>query len=197
MSGSLRLQQQIQFIKEIDKLKTILRQTQIMNGSRQENSAEHSWHFALSLLLLAEYSSQEIDLLKSLKMAIIHDLVEIYAGDTFVYDEKAQQQKLELEKAAANKLFALLPEDQSLPLHELWLEYEEQLSPESQFAQAVDRLLPILCNLENKGFSWRKHQVTLEQVLAKNEKWKNAAPVLHAYLSQLLFQAQDRGFFKY
>lgn len=188
-----KLNKQLSFIIEIDQLKTVLRQAKIMDGSRQENSAEHSWHFAMTMILLAEYSSAKVDINKTIKMALIHDVVEVYAGDTFVYDEVARQAKIEVEKKAAEKIFSLLPEEQGQELYQLWWEYESQETAESRFAMAVDRLLPILCNYHTGGYSWKKHGIRREQVDAKNELWKTAAPELHEFVCILLKQAEENG----
>ena len=147
-----RLQRQIQFIIEIDKLKKIMRQTYLTDQSRKENDAEHSWHLAVMAILLAEYAKDDqIDLFHVLKMLLIHDLVEIDAGDTFCYDEDGNAHKLEKEIQAAERIFNLLPEDQARDFRKLWDEFEARQSPESRFAAALDRLQPLLHNSRTKG----------------------------------------------
>ncbi|MFP4385078.1 MAG: HD domain-containing protein, partial [Spirochaetia bacterium] len=129
-----RLEQQITFIKEIDKLKTILRMTRLTDSSRRENSAEHSWHIGIMAFILSEYGPAELDLIRVMKMLLIHDIVEIDAGDTFLYDEKGHQDKAEREEQAANRIFGLLPDEQGQALHDLWREYEERKTPEAKYA---------------------------------------------------------------
>ena len=188
-----RLLQQFAFIKEIDQLKGVLRQSLIMDGSRRENSAEHSWHFALAAMVLQEYSSKTINITTVLKMALIHDVVEVYAGDCFVYDEIARAEKAQKEQEAAEKIYSLLPHDMGKELHHLWLEYEAQDSAEAKFAQAIDRIIPLLCNLETDGHSWKKHGIKKQTVLDKNKEWRDAAPELHDLVVHWVEQAEKDG----
>src|SRR5438105_4045656 len=161
-----RLSQQLRFLIEIDRAKQILRQTLLMDSSRQENDAEHSWHMAVMAVLLAEYAVEpQIDLLHVLKMILIHDIVEIDAGDTFVYDTTGHLDKLDRERTAADRIFALLPADLGVEMRGLWDEFEAQETPEARYAAALDRFHPLLHNLETEGGAWRKHGITRDRVI--------------------------------
>ena len=156
-----RLKKQIQFILEVDKIKNIFRMTKIHDGSRRENDAEHSWHLALMAFLLSEYSkADKIDILKVMKMCIVHDIVEIDAGDTFCYDTAAGKDKLEREQKAAERIFGLLPEDQTRELKGLWEEFEAMETPEAKYAAALDRLQPVMLNYLNNGGNMAEHNIT-------------------------------------
>jgi putative hydrolase of HD superfamily len=173
-----RLRQQLDFIVEIDRLKTILRQTVLTDGSRRENTAEHSWHLAVMALLLSEYAEGEIDLLRAVKMVLVHDIVEIDAGDTFCYDAEANTDKAQREARAADRLFGLLPADQKGELRQLWDEFEARESMEARFANALDRMQPILQNLATGGHSWRVHGIRKEQVIERNHPIAEGSEVL-------------------
>lgn len=189
-----RLDRQIGFILEIDRLKKIERRTMLLDRSRQENSAEHSWHIALMAVLLAEYSKEDgIDLLRVLKMLLIHDIVEIDAGDTFVYDSQGNEDKEEREQAAADRLFGLLPPDQRCELYDLWQEFEARESPEARYAAALDRLQPMLHNVHTEGASWRRHDIRHHQVVAMNRTVDDGAPVLWDLARELLEAAVEKG----
>lgn len=164
-----RLKKQIDFIKEIDKEKFIERQTYLSNGQRKENDSEHAWHMAIMTLLLSEYSNQKIDVLKTISMLLIHDLVEIDAGDTYAYDENAKSTQAEREEKAAQRIFNLLPEDQSKKIYDLWKEFEEQQTPESKFARTMDNFQPCMLSDATDGKSWVEHQVKLSQILERNK----------------------------
>ena len=193
--ASERLEKQIQFIVEIDKLKQIYRQTYLMNGSRRENSVEHSWHLALMTVLLAEYSpSESLDLFRVLKMVLIHDLVEIDAGDTLCYDEKARRSQKSRELMAADRIFNLLPPDQAGEMRALWDEFEASLTPEAGFARAIDRMQPVLHNYNTRGAAWRKHGITRDQVVARNREIEKAAPELWDYIHALIEHAVEKGY---
>jgi len=170
-----RLRRQIAFVLEADKLKGVLRQSYLTNGERHENSGEHSWHTALLAMILAEYSNRSIDVCKVIRMMLIHDLVEIDAGDTFIYDTAGNASKAVRERAAAERVFGLLPDDQRDAVRQLWEEFELRQTSEAKFAQAMDRLMPILHNYFTEGRSWREHNVTQEQALAKNRKIADGA----------------------
>ncbi len=190
-----RLDRQIRFLVEIDQLKGIVRQTWVTDGSRRENSAEHSWHFAMLACVLAEYAADSgVDCLRCVKMALVHDLVEIDAGDTFVYDEAAAADKPQRERRAADRLFGLLPDDQREELRALWDEYESRQTPEARFAAALDRLQPILNNYYTQGRAWLEHGVTAEQVIAKNRHMGEGAPALWQYAEDLIRDAVERGY---
>lgn len=165
MTRSGRLSQQIAFLIEADKLKTVLRRTSLMDSSRQENSAEHSWHLVLAALVLREHAAGDVDLVRVLQILTVHDLVEIDAGDTFAYDEVGLATKVQREEAAADRLFGLLPPDQGGEFRALWDEFEAQETAESRFANALDRLQPLLQNAGCGGGTWRTHNLTREAVL--------------------------------
>ncbi len=160
-----RLEQQLRFILEIDNLKRVLRRSRLIADQRFENSAEHSWHIAVMALLLAETSNEPVDLLHTVKMLLIHDIVEIDAGDTFAYGE--QSAKAASEEAAATRIFGLLPDDQRDEMLALWREFEARATPEARFANAMDRLMPVLHNLNTNGGSWHDHNVTHDQVIKR------------------------------
>lgn len=189
-----RLRRQIEFLVEIDKLKSIVRQTLITDGSRQEDSAEHSWHLAVMAMILSEYATEGIDLLRVLKMVLAHDLVEIDAGDTYCYDEDANHDKLQREQKAAERIFGLLPEDQAAELRVLWDEFEARETAEAKFAAALDRLQPLLNNYRTRGQMWRKHGVKSGQVIARNRLIEEGAPDLWEYAGGLIRDAIERGY---
>lgn len=190
-----RLAQQLRFLTEIDKLKQVRRRSFLMDGSRRENSAEHSWHLGVMALVLAEYANdRNLDLGKVLQMVAIHDLVEIYAGDTFCYDADATARQKEREREAAQRLFSLLPEDQAARLRALWEEFEAQQTPEAAFANALDRLHPVLHNYCTQGVSWREHHVKREQVLDRNRHIARGALPLWELVQSLVNDAVQRGY---
>ena len=176
-----RLQKQFRFILEIDREKEIIRQTPIADASRKENDAEHAWHMAVMVLLLAEYANEPIDPLKTISMLLIHDLVEVYSGDTYAYDEKGKESQRERELAAAGRLYGLLPEDQAAQLRALWDEFEERKSPEARFARTMDNLQPMMLNNATGGISWTEHGVALSQILKRNEKTAEGSDLLWKY----------------
>jgi putative hydrolase of HD superfamily len=192
--SSDRLRQQIEFVLEIDKLKQIERRTLLTDRSRQENSAEHSWHLATMALLLTEYGEPDIDLMRTFKMIVVHDIVEIDAGDTFCYDEQANDDKSEREERAAERLFNLLPNDQAAELRALWNEFEERRTPEARYAAALDRLQPLLQNFATSGASWRQHGVVRSQVLERNRVIGDSAPRLWQHAERLIDEAVENGF---
>ena len=161
----------VKFITEIDKLKHIHRQTLTFHGKRDENSAEHSWHLAMAVLVFPRIANEEnLDVLKAVKLALIHDLVEIDAGDTFVYHDQFDSDKEKNEKLAAERLFGLLPKELSEEFHLLWQEFELRESNEAKYVAAIDRFLPIMANSLNGGHSWKKHNVSFDQVVKKNKQ---------------------------
>lgn len=189
-----RLEQQMAFILEIDRLKTIYRRTYLTDASRFENSAEHSWHIAVMAMLLAEHASTpDADQLRVIKMLLIHDLVEIDAGDTFAYDRAAHADKAAREQTAADRLFGLLPADQAAEFRALWDEFESRQTPEAKFAAALDRLQPLLHNLYTHGKSWREHGVRKSQVVSLNRRMAEAAPDLWSYAEKWLEKAVAGG----
>ncbi len=189
-----RLDRQLRFVSEIDGLKGVLRQTMLPGPARRENSAEHSWHLAMMALVLGEYAPPGTDLSRVIGMLLVHDLVEIDAGDLFVYADAAQQRRQEAaERAAADRIFALLPPDQAGRLRQLWDEFEERQSPEARFARALDRLQPMLENLDAGGGTWQEHAVTADQVLAKVALITDGAPALGQYARDMVAGAVRAG----
>ncbi|MDH3255316.1 MAG: HD domain-containing protein [Acidobacteriota bacterium] len=188
-----RLARQVEFIVEIDRLKTVLRRTLLTDRSRNENSAEHSWHLAVMALLLHEYAEEPVNLRRVLKIVLVHDLVEIDAGDTFCYDEDANRGREERERLAARRLFSVLPADQAAEMHGLWEEFEARETADARFAAALDRMQPLLSNLATGGHSWRKHGVALEQVLARTAPIGDASADLWEYMRERLAEAVDNG----
>lgn len=176
-----RLKQQMDFILEIDKLKSITRQTYIADGTRKENDTEHSWHLAIMTMLLAEHSEEEIDVLKTMTMVLIHDIIEIDAGDTYAYDEKGNESKRERELAAAQRLFNILPSDQAEYMRSLWDEFEERKTPEAKFANTLDKIQPVMLNDASGGKSWNEHEVCLSQILDRNSHTKEGSETLWNY----------------
>lgn len=176
-----RLEKQFTFIKEADKEKMIKRQTLLSDGKTFENDAEHAWHMAIMTLLLSEYANEEIDVLKTISMILIHDIVEIEAGDTYAYDEVNKQTQKQREENAADKLYGLLPEDQSHRLRMLWEEFENGNTPEAKFARAMDRIQPMMLNDATDGKMWVKNKMRLSQILKRNEKVKEGSTELWDY----------------
>lgn len=187
---------QIEFIKEVDKLKYILRKTKLFNSDRNENDAEHSWHLALMALVLAEHANVEVDLLKVIKMLLIHDLVEIDAGDTFIYDTQKSHSNTEEERKAAQRIFGLLPDQQARELIALWEEFEEQQTDEAKFARAMDRLEPLLQNTSNQGGTWNEFGVNYEKVYAKKQVIQQGSTLIWQYAEQLINDSVEEGILK-
>ena len=191
---SSRLSQQIEFILEVDKLKQILRQTVKTTDRQRENDAEHSWHLALMVIVLAEHANvPDLDILKVLSMVIVHDLVEIDAGDTFAYDEVGMLDKADREQKAADRIFGLLPEDQEKHFRALWDEFEACITPEARFAAALDRLQPVLLNVNTAGHAWKHHGIRLDQVLKRNQHIGDGSEALWTYARKIIQGAVDRG----
>ncbi|HHW91865.1 MAG TPA: HD domain-containing protein [Firmicutes bacterium] len=190
-----RLAKQLDFIAEVDKLKKVFRQNVVIGTTRNENAAEHSWHLALMALLFSEYArDREVDLLRVVKMVLIHDLVEIDAGDTFCYDEAAHADKEERELAAAERIFNLLPEDQARELWDLWREFEEQKTPEARFANSLDRFQPLLLNHHTQAHTWTKPGVTREKVLQRYGILAENTPTLWEYAQKVINEACEEGY---
>jgi putative hydrolases of HD superfamily len=190
-----RLLKQIDFLVEADKLKNILRRNYISDGSKRENDAEHSWYFSLAAMILSEYSNNTIDIQKVIKMAIIHDIVEVYAGDTFIYDEKAKETQKEREQIASEKIFGLLPEDQKIHYLELWNEFEENTTNESKFAKSIDRIVAVLLNLKSNGTAWKEHKIEYSRVYEINSKIAEGSSTLWLYIKAMLDKNKDSGLF--
>ena len=189
-----RLKQQLVFIQEIDKVKSVFRQTVILDGSRAENDAEHSWHLATMALILEEHANESVDLMKVVKMLLIHDLVEIDAGDTFVYDTEGMKDKEARERDAADRIFYLLPEAQAKEVDEIWTEFEERLTPEARYAAALDRFQPLLHNYLTEGVAWKKHGIRKGQVIDRNRHIAEGAPILWDYARHIIEESVTRGY---
>jgi putative hydrolase of HD superfamily len=190
-----RLAQQIGFIRELDKLKRVQRQTWLNDASRRENSAEHSWHIAVAAMILAEHAADgAVDVARVVQMLLVHDIVEIDAGDTFCYDRAAVARQSADEARAAERLFGMLPPDQAAGFRDLWEEFEARQTPEALLANALDRLQPILNNVASQGKSWRANGITREQVRRRNAIVAEGSPALWSYIEDLLKQAVRRGF---
>jgi len=190
-----RLQRQILFLKEIDDLKQILRQTVLIKDGRQENDAEHSWHLAMLVMVLSEYeNNSSIDLLRTLKMVLIHDLVEIDAGDTFCYDAQGREGKTDREREAAHRIFGILPNEMAQEYIALWEEFEAMKTPEAQFAAALDRLQPVLLNFYSEGYAWKKHGITKSQVIERNHHIAKGSKILWEFAESLIDEAVRREY---
>ena len=181
-----RLQQQMKFILEVDKVKQIIRQTYLADGSRKENDAEHSWHLALMAVLLKEYANEEVDLAKVIPMVLLHDLVEIDAGDTYAYDQAGLATQRARETKAADRIFGMLPEDQGGYFRELWDEFEAYESDDAKFAHLLDNFQPLLLNHESNGKSWTEHHVKKSQIYKRNEKIKETSPEVWEWMKQIV-----------
>ncbi|GAB5614936.1 HD domain-containing protein [Faecalimonas hominis] len=181
-----RLEKQIQFIVEVDKVKNIFRQTYLSDGERKENDAEHSWHLALSAILLKEYVSEEVDLLKVITMVLIHDLVEIDAGDTYAYDSAGAKDKREREEKAADRIFSILPTEQGQYFRELWEEFEEYETEEAKYAHLLDNFQPMLLNDAAKGKSWSEHQVKKQQIYKRNERIEETSETIWGEMQRIV-----------
>lgn len=190
------LLKQIQFIKEIDKIKYIQRRTCLLNSDRPENDAEHSWHLALMAIALSEHANKPVDILKVIKMVLIHDIVEIDSGDVFLYDKSKSHKNTEEELAAANRIFGLLPENQAKELIDLWKEFEDGETDEAKFAKSLDKLEPLLQNFSNNGGTWDKYNVTYNEVYTKKKSINKGSETLWAYAENLLNESVDKGILK-
>ncbi len=189
-----KLTQQIEFIIEIDRLKQVIRQTLLTDGTRQENSAEHSWHLAMMAIILSEYAPEGVDLLRAIKMLLIHDLVEIDAGDTFCYDVEVNQSKAVREEQAALRLFGLLPAEQGSELRLLWQEFEARVSVTAKFAAALDRIQPLLHNQQTEGGTWRIHNITRAQVIERMRPVEAGIPELWCFVQQVIEKCVVAGY---
>lgn len=181
-----RLEQQLQFILEIDKVKKIIRQTPLSDASRKENDAEHSWHIALMAYLLQEYAEEPVEVSKVMLMVLIHDLVEIDAGDTYAYDEEGAKTKDERERKAADHIFGMLPEDQGMYLKALWEEFEAYETAEAKYAHMLDNFQPLLLNDAAGGISWTEHQVKKSQIYKRNEKVEETSATIWKCMQDII-----------
>ncbi len=181
-----RFEKQRKFILEIDKEKEIFRQTHLSCKDRRENDSEHAWHMAIMTWLLSEYSNEKIDLLKTIMMVLTHDLVEIYAGDTYAYDAQGKASEKEREKKAADKIYSMLPKDQGNKLRALWEEFEAYESPEARFAHTMDNFQPMLLNDSNEGNDWLSHDIARSQVEKRNEKTGSGSQEIWEFMKTIL-----------
>jgi putative hydrolase of HD superfamily len=192
-----RLEQQLEFLRVVDALKRVDRMTRLIQRSgetsRRENSAEHSWHLALMAMMLIEHANEPVDLARVLQMILVHDIVEIDAGDTFVYDAAAMIGKAEREQQAAERIFGMLPDDQKAEFLALWHEFEARETPEAKYASALDRLAGMLPNAANNGGTWNEHQVTVEQVTRRNESIATGSDVLWDHARQWIHAVHAAG----
>lgn len=189
-----RLAKQFAFIREIDKEKKIGRQTYLSDACRKENDAEHAWHLAVMCMLLSEYANEPVDVLHTMSMLLIHDLVEIDAGDTYAYDEAGNATKEEREKKAADRIFALLPSDQGRKMRRLWEEFEQEKTPEARFAHCMDNLQPMMLNHASGGKAWREHEVHLSQIYNRNRNTGKGSECLWTYAQEHFIRPNlDKG----
>lgn len=189
-----RFEQQMCFLVEIDQMKNVLRQTLLADGSRRESDAEHSWHLAMYAMLLSEYAPELVDVSRVVRMVLVHDLIEIYAGDTFCYDKEGNQDKAAREKAAADRLYALLPADQAAEYRALWEEFDRMDTPDSRFAAALDRIQPIINNYLTEGHTWKLGHVTSTQVYERMAPVKNGLPEAWKMVEWILHDSIEKGF---
>ena len=188
-----RFEQQMKFILEIDKVKNVFRQTYLADGNRKENDAEHSWHMAIMAFLLKEYAQEEVDIMRVVLMVLIHDLVEIDAGDTYAYDLDGLQTKREREVRAAKRIFGLLPKDQGEHFRELWDEFEAYESAEAKYAHMLDNFQPLMLNDALDGKSWKEHKVKKSQIYSRNAKTTEGSEKIWEYMQDLVQKNIDRG----
>ena len=188
-----RFQKQIDFILEADKEKNILRQTHLSGHGRRENDAEHAWHMAIMIYLLKEYANEEIDVAKAMMMALIHDIVEIDAGDTYAYDTAGLETQKEREEKAAERIFGMLPEDQKAELKSLFEEFEAYETPEAKFARAMDNFQPLLLNDSNDGGDWKEHGVCRSQIMGRHKKTRLGSEEIGQYSEELIMENVKKG----
>lgn len=188
-----RLKKQKEFILEVDKMKKIYRQTHIRGYERRENDAEHSWHLALMAFLLSEHANEQVDVLHVMKMVLIHDLVEIDAGDTYAYDAAGNATKREREEKAAERIFGLLPEDQGREIRQLWDEFEQGETPEARFAHVLDNFQPLTLNDDNEGKDWKCHGVKKSQILKRNEKTSQGSSDIWECMEEMIEKNVRQG----
>lgn len=188
-----KLLNQLKFAIEIDKMKEIFRINLLADGSRRENDAEHSWHFAVMAMLLEEYSAEKVDVSRVMKIALVHDLVEVYAGDTYAYDAKGNEDKELREKEAADKLFGMLEPEQEAIFRSLWDEFEEKQTPEARYANAIDRIQPLILNYLTDGATWKANQVHSTQILKRMDIIRTAAPELWPIVQGIVKTSIEKG----
>jgi len=194
---NVKFNKKLQFLILIDKMKSVYRQTLLADKSRRETDAEHSWHIAMMAMLFAEFAPEGVDKERVIKMCLVHDLVEIYAGDTFCYDEKAGEDKAEREMRAAQKLFSVLPAEDGEEIKGLWLEFEKQETPDAVFAASLDRFQPLINNFLTDGHTWRKGKVVRPQVEERAALIKKGLPIAWETVQKILDDAENKGFFEH
>lgn len=195
MIFTTRLDEQLTFIKEIDKLKDVFRNTLLMDGSRHENDAEHMWHASVAAIILVEHAdNRSLDMLKVIKTLLIHDIIEVYAGDTYAYDDKGNETKDAREQEAARNIFGLLPKEQGCEFIRLWEEFETNATAEACYAKALDTFMPLWHNFCTQGKQWTKHGITCDRVLKRAEKIKSASDCLWRYSVKLIEEAVEKGY---
>ena len=188
-----RLKKQMEFMLEVDKSKFVRRQTYLSDGIRRENDAEHSWHLALMAALLSEHANEKIDIARTMLMVLIHDIVEIDAGDTYAYDDAGHLDKREREVKAAKRIFGLLPEDQAEKMMDLWEEFEASETPEAKFAHSLDCVQPLMLNDATDGKSWREHEIKRSQVMKRNAGTAQGSALLREYVNGILDKNVEKG----
>ena len=190
-----RFKKQLRFLIEIDKMKSVFRQTILIDRSRREDDASHSWHFAVMAMLLFEHCKDKtVDISRVIKMALVHDLIEIYAGDTFAYDAAGNADKLQREQKSADKLFALLPKDQGKEIRALWEEFDAEQTPDAKYACAIDRLQPFINNIMTEGHTWKRHGVTAAQVYQRMEPIRATMPDIWAFVTGSVEDFVKKGY---
>jgi putative hydrolase of HD superfamily len=191
-----KLQKQIKFAIAIDEMKNIFRRNLIIDGSRRENDAEHSWNLAMLAMLFEEYSTEKVDIERVLKIALVHDLVEVYAGDTFAYDVKGNEDKLQREIESANKLFGILDPEQGAQIRALWDEFEAKETPESKYANAIDRIQPLINNYMTNGHTWKEGDVRAPQILKRMDIIRTTTPALWPIVEGIISTSIEKGILK-
>ncbi|MCR4888275.1 MAG: HD domain-containing protein [Ruminococcus sp.] len=191
-----RLKKQLDFMLELDKMKNLYRQTYVLHEDRKENDAEHSWHIAILAFLLAEYSNEPIDVTHVMKMVLLHDVIEIDAGDTYCYDTEGYKSKAEREEKAARRIFGLLPDDQRDEFYALWREFEDSETADARFAAVLDRIQPLMLNYTKGGISWQEHGIAKEQVLNRNKEYFSSSDKLADVIKSVINDAHEKGWLK-
>lgn len=191
-----RLKKQVEFMLELDKMKNLYRQTYVLHEDRKENDAEHSWHLAILAMLMAEHANKPVDAVKIIKMVLIHDVVEIDAGDTYCYDTEGCKTKADREEKAAQRIFGLLPDDQKKEFYDLWREFEDSETDDARFAAVLDRVQPLLLNYTKGGISWREHGIAKEQVMRRNKEYFGESDEIAELIVSVIEDAYDKGWLK-
>ncbi|MCR5109714.1 MAG: HD domain-containing protein [Ruminococcus sp.] len=191
-----RLKKQVEFMLELDKMKNLYRQTYVLHEDRKENDAEHSWHLAILAMLMAEHANKPVDAVKIIKMVLIHDVVEIDAGDTYCYDTEGCKTKADREEKAAQRIFGLLPDDQKKEFYDLWREFEDSETDDARFAAVLDRVQPLLLNYTKGGISWKEHGIAKEQVMGRNKEYFGESDEIAELIVSVIEDAYDKGWLK-